>query len=549
MPQSITGLIVPGNIDVTQQPQVRNSDGTISTVDSISIDVGGHEVLIPRVTPDGRHLTTPQAIEEYQRTGRNLGTFKDIPSADAYGEALHESEARRIMADQTTSPTQQTYRFKMPNGRFVRITGEQPPSDADQQAIFKEVGGAQSSHGAAPAPTPDATATAQSWADRAIDSLPMVGGMAGGLIGGSAGAAAGGIGAVPGAVVGAGLGGATGESSRELIQWLRGQPVPETAIDRAKAIAGQGAMNAGIEVAGAPLAAVGRAIAPRLMQSALKPGVRAIAADVHAGLPVPTVVETLLKEGVNVSESGVQKLNRLLTATNQDITDALNAVPSRVRIKPRAVATRVDAVADEFGQQVNPRADLDRIQGARQEFLEAHAGAGQRDASGRLLPERTLSVQDAQSLKQGTYRQIGNKYGMLAPADIEAQKALARGLKEEIAAETAKAGYDINTLNAREGALLDAKEAVAHRVAVSKNANPIGFAWVTSHPLTFLASLIDRNSGVKSLLARGLYGQAGRMAKANPQLIRAAVLAIAGIPDEPMASHAVATPTAVGVRP
>lgn len=101
--QAIAGLIAPGNIDATKQPQVRNPDGTVSTVDSISIDVGGHEVLIPRVTPDGRHLTTPQAIAEFRRTGRNLGTFKDIPSADAYGEALHESEARRIMADQTST--------------------------------------------------------------------------------------------------------------------------------------------------------------------------------------------------------------------------------------------------------------------------------------------------------------------------------------------------------------------------------------------------------------------------------------------------------------
>ena len=41
---------------------------------------------------------------------------------------------------------------------------------------------------------------------------------------------------------------------------------------------------------------------------------------------------------------------------------------------------------------------------------------------------------DAQAMKQGTYRALGDKaYGELKGASIEAQKAQARGLKEELA--------------------------------------------------------------------------------------------------------------------
>ena len=126
-------------------------------------------------------------------------------------------------------------------------------------------------------------------------------------------------------------------------------------------------------------------------------------------------------------------------------------------------------------------------------------------------------------MKVGTYRQIGKDYGKLSSASVEAQKALARGLKEEIEAAIPK----IKALNAREGSLMAAQDAVAHRVAIAGNRDPAGFAWVTHTPQTFLAALMDRSPVVKSMLARGMYSSAGAAAKVSPQLIRAAVLALA----------------------
>jgi len=88
------GMIQSGNINLYDQPVVKNSDGTTSTVDSSSYGIDGEEILLPSVTPDGRHLRNPQAIiSEFRKTGRHLGTFKTPEAATAYAQQLHEDYA------------------------------------------------------------------------------------------------------------------------------------------------------------------------------------------------------------------------------------------------------------------------------------------------------------------------------------------------------------------------------------------------------------------------------------------------------------------------
>jgi len=83
-----------GNVDLYAQPKVKNPDGSTSTVDSSSYGLDGLEVLLPSVTPDGRHLNTPEAIvAEYRKSGRHLGKFADPASATKYAEQLHHDYA------------------------------------------------------------------------------------------------------------------------------------------------------------------------------------------------------------------------------------------------------------------------------------------------------------------------------------------------------------------------------------------------------------------------------------------------------------------------
>lgn len=89
------GLITPGNIDVSKLPVVRNPDGTVSTVRSMSINVDGKEVLIPTVV-NGRVVSEKEAIDQYMKTRRHLGIFNTPEAATAYAQKLHESEAQRV---------------------------------------------------------------------------------------------------------------------------------------------------------------------------------------------------------------------------------------------------------------------------------------------------------------------------------------------------------------------------------------------------------------------------------------------------------------------
>lgn len=87
------GMVRPGNIDLTNRPDVANPDGSHSSVRSMSFNSGGREVLVPTVSEDGRIMSDNEAMGQFRHTGRSLGQFRAPADAPRYAQALHEQQA------------------------------------------------------------------------------------------------------------------------------------------------------------------------------------------------------------------------------------------------------------------------------------------------------------------------------------------------------------------------------------------------------------------------------------------------------------------------
>ena len=97
-PQTAAGLLDPGNINIHQRPVVKNADGSVSTVRSMTFtDDDGSTVVVPSVIARRGIVGPEEAFKHYQRTGQHLGRFDNADNADRYARMLHEAQAQEYL--------------------------------------------------------------------------------------------------------------------------------------------------------------------------------------------------------------------------------------------------------------------------------------------------------------------------------------------------------------------------------------------------------------------------------------------------------------------
>ena len=216
-----------------------------------------------------------------------------------------------------------------------------------------------------------------------------------------------------------------------------GQGVGNVAAGEITGAAGSAAKSAAASV-------VPKGIPEYLYRTALKPSTKIPQARAD------TMIQTGLQNSIPVSRGGLEKLGSLIDDLNDKIQTTVDKGANQLVRRPDGtiqqgitvnkfdVASRLSDTAKQFKTQVNPGADLNAIGESGNEFLENQPNE--------------IPASDAQALKVGTYRQLKKAaYGSLKPAAVEAQKALARGIKEELVSQFP----ELKDLNAQDSKLID----------------------------------------------------------------------------------------------
>lgn len=96
-----------GNVDLYNRPVLKNADGSISTVDSVTFQIDDKFVLLPTIVRDEygnpKRLTTGEEIlAHYKKTGEYLGEFDSLEEANIYANRLHNAQAYRYSDNTST---------------------------------------------------------------------------------------------------------------------------------------------------------------------------------------------------------------------------------------------------------------------------------------------------------------------------------------------------------------------------------------------------------------------------------------------------------------
>ena len=328
---------------------------------------------------------------------------------------------------------------------------ETPLSPEELEEAFGAVGGQSQS----PAKWKEAGGEQTGLQKYVIRPALEYGGMAGGAaIGAGSGFLAGaGIGAIPGTIAGGALGYAGGKQAANLYEQSQGTRKPGTlaqeAVQAGKDVVEGATMEAGGAILGKGVQKAGQYLskkAPGLYESALKipPSVPKDIRD--------QAVKTGIAGKYTPNEKQLARLQSDIDGINKQISSAIDQLGKEgKRVDTAEVLKRVDKLKDFYKNAPDPTPYLKQLEDIKKGVL---------DYRGKSIP-----TNEAQKIKQTIYQLNKKHYGEMKGLEVESNKAIARGLKEEIV----KQNPQIGELNAKDSALINLEEVLERAVNRIRN--------------------------------------------------------------------------------
>lgn len=175
----------------------------------------------------------------------------------------------------------------------------------------------------------------------------------------------------------------------------------------------------------------------------------------------------MLNNRINPTKSGVEFIENDITKINKQVDNIINANRNKT-IRKSHIFDNLDDARNKFVEQVDNVDDITAFDKVINNFKERFKG-------------QTISVKRAHEIKKNTYQQINKKYGEMGTAQVEAQKQVARLLKEEIERLTSKNGINsVRDLNKKISEAVDTLDVVTRRQFLNSNKS-------TFHGLSLIA--------------------------------------------------------------
>jgi len=179
------------------------------------------------------------------------------------------------------------------------------------------------------------------------------------------------------------------------------------------------------------------------------------------------VIDTLLKEGIPLTEKGIRKAADLIDSLNTKVDDIISAHEFGAKYPREFTVRTLNKLADDQIGLISGAQDAAIIRKVADDFL---SGLDQLESAGK---SKFMTLKELQEWKQNAYKRINWKN----PLDDQVPKNLAYKeasgqVRQDV--QNLTPDTDIASLNRREGAVIEALDPLTQSVLRSGNRNAFG---------------------------------------------------------------------------